>query len=386
MSSRYNMMSRYNTCNYNQCTRRSLLPFLGNALSWLMGTATTKDITSIRKRVNQLTTTQTTRQETIVHIVSIVNVTRYATQVNRQHINIVMDAVDKMVQDINNLYNITTLLYTSLSYHQLVLQIRSVLANLWDSLSYIRAVSMHTMDYINAATTGILSPHVLPIADLTQMLSHIEETLPSTMHLPVSFEDTLHFYRYLCTHILIVNRQFLLLIDIPLQDQMQQLSVHKIFTLDIPHGNFTAQYDVNTHYLGITLDKTMAVEISQHQFSICHKANGQFCNINTPPQLLANPPSCIIALYAKNAASITTRCSLQIRKAQSISIPLSIAPNVWILTSAPSAVTTRITLTCPGKTTKFIKVQKPIHILQLPPACSATLPHFHLPPQFEPPT
>ena len=69
------------------------------------------------------------------------------------------------------------------------------------------------MDYINAATTGTLSPHVLPIVDLKQMLSHIEESLPTTMHLPVSLEHTLHFYRYLCTHILIANRQFLLLID-----------------------------------------------------------------------------------------------------------------------------------------------------------------------------
>ena len=228
------------TLNYNKCNRRSLLPFLGNALSWLTGTATSKDVTSTKKRVNQLTTAQTAEQETIVHIVSILNVTRYATQVNRQHINIVMDAVDKTVQDVNNLYNITTLLYTSLSYHQLLFPIRSVLANLQDSLSYIRTVSMHTMDYIGTDTTRTLSPHILPIADLKQMLSHIEETLPPTMHLPVSSEDTLHFYRYLCTHILIANRQFLLLIDIPIQDNMQQLSVYKIFTLNIPHENFIA--------------------------------------------------------------------------------------------------------------------------------------------------
>ena len=77
------------------------------------------------------------------------------------------------------------------------------------------------------------------------MLSHIEETLPTTMHLPVSSEDTLHFYRYLCTHVLIANRQFLLLIDAPIQDHIQQLSIYKIFTLNIPHGNFTARYDVS---------------------------------------------------------------------------------------------------------------------------------------------
>ena len=185
------------TSNYNKHARRSLLPSLDNDLSWLTGTATTKDVTSIKERGNQLITAQTTQQETIVYIVSILNVTRYATQVNRQHINILMDAVDKMVQDVNNLYNITTLQHSSLSYHQLVLHIRSVLANLWDLLSYIRKVSMHTMDYIDAATTRTLSPHILPIADLQQMLSHIEETLPPTMHLQVSSEDTLHFYKYL---------------------------------------------------------------------------------------------------------------------------------------------------------------------------------------------
>ena len=98
---------------------------------------------------------------------------------------------------------------------------------------------MYIMDHVNAATTGTLSPHILPIMDLKQMLSHIEEAVPSTMHFPVSSEDTLHFYRYLHTHILIANRQFLLLIDVPLLDHLQQLSIYRIFTLDIPHGNFT---------------------------------------------------------------------------------------------------------------------------------------------------
>ena len=50
------------------------------------------------------------------------------------------------------------------------------------------------MNYIDAATTGTHSPHILPVRDLKEMLIHIEETLPSTLHVPVSFESTLHFY------------------------------------------------------------------------------------------------------------------------------------------------------------------------------------------------
>ena len=110
--------------------RRSLLPFLGDALRWLTETATTKDVNSIKQCVNKLTETQLTQQETLVHIVSILNVTRYAVQVNRHSINVLMDRVDENSQDVNNLYNLTTSLAISLSYHQLVLCIRSVLANL----------------------------------------------------------------------------------------------------------------------------------------------------------------------------------------------------------------------------------------------------------------
>ena len=36
---------------FNRHTRKSLLLFLGNALSWLTGTATTKDLTSVKNRV-----------------------------------------------------------------------------------------------------------------------------------------------------------------------------------------------------------------------------------------------------------------------------------------------------------------------------------------------
>ena len=75
------------------------------------------------------------------------------------------------------------------------------------------------MEYIDAATSGTLLLHVLPIIDLQRMLQHIADILPPTLHLPISPEDTLHFYRYLHTCVLIENKQFLLLIDIPIQDR-----------------------------------------------------------------------------------------------------------------------------------------------------------------------
>ena len=243
--------------------------------------------------MNQLITTQHNQQETIVHVISILNVTRYATQVNRQHINIVMNAAEKAHQDVMTIYNIMHSLYSSLSYQQIVLHIQSILANLQGSLYYIREVTIHTMDYVDAATNGILSPHVLPVEDLREMLSHIEERLTSTMHLPISSEDALHLYRYLCTHILIADEQFLLMINVPIQDCTQQLEIYEVFNLAIPHGNYSAHYSIQNRYLGIMHDETKAVEISEDQFKTCQKANRQFCSLNTSLLSLANPSTCV---------------------------------------------------------------------------------------------
>ena len=175
----------------------------------------------------------------------------------------------------------------------MILHIRSVFANLHDSLPYIQMVSTHTMEYINAVTPGTLLLHVLPVIDIQKMLQHIADTLPPTLHLPISPEDTLHFYRYLCTHILIENKQFLLLIliDVPIQDRSCQVTIHQTLTLDIPHRNYSAHYDVNTKYFGVTKDAKMAVELSTTQLQACQQANGQICHISTPFQPLANPPT-----------------------------------------------------------------------------------------------
>ena len=211
----------------------------------------------IKTRINHLISTQQDQQETLVYIISILNVTQYATQINTQYINILMDATEKTHQDITTLYNIMHSLYSRISYQHIILHIRSTLANLQDSLHYMQEVAIHTMDYIDATTTGMLLPHVLPIQDLRKMLKHIEETLPSTMHMPISSDDTLPFYRYLHTHVLITDEQFLLLIDMPIQDCTQQIEVYEVFSLDRPHGNYSLCYDIKSKYLGITLNETM---------------------------------------------------------------------------------------------------------------------------------
>ena len=130
----------------------------------------------------------------------------------------------------------------------------------------------------------------------------------------------------------------------------------------------------------------MAVELSTTQFQACQDASGQFCSITTPFQPLANPPTCIAALYAKSKAGIASKYSLQICKATTTNLPTQIAPDVWILTTLATPPTNTMTLICPEKPTATIPIQQPIHILKLPTAYSATSSSFYLPPRYETPT
>ena len=215
------------------------------------------------------------------------------------------------------------------------------------------------------------------------MLLHIADSLPPMLHLPVSPDDTLHFYRYLHTHILIQNKQFLLLIHIPIQDRSWQITIHKVLTLSIPHGNSSAHYDINTRYLGITKDANMVVELSSTQFWVCWEANSLFCSITVLFQPLSNPPSCTTALYARSTADITSWCSLQIQKTSDINLPTQISPDVWIITTPPSTPASTMKVICPERDIEIIR--KPVHILKLPMACSAMSSNFYLPPRYETP-
>ena len=107
------------------------------------------------------------------------------------------------------------------------------------------------------------------------------------MHPPISSDNTHLFYLYLRTQVLIADRQFLLLIDVPIQNRAQQLQIYDIFSLPVPHSNLSAQYEIK------------AVAFTDLQYRACQHASGHFYRINALFQPLTNLSLCVPALYAK---------------------------------------------------------------------------------------
>ena len=194
---------------------------------------------------------------------------RYATQVNRQKLNEITDALQRSNKDLNSLFNITEVLTQCIRYQQMYIYMCTILDYLKYFHTYIRQVAIYTMDHGDAATTNIWLPDIFSVEDLGNMLRHIESEPPSIMHLPISLDDTLHFYKYLNTHVLIAEGQFLLLINAPIQKRAQQLQIYEIFSLPFPHSNLSTQYKFNHKYIGVTYDEMKAVAITDQQYIAC---------------------------------------------------------------------------------------------------------------------
>ena len=126
------------------------------------------------------------QQETLVHVISMLNVTWHANQVNRQKLNEVMNALQKANEHVNTLFNITDVLTKHLRYQEINTYANTIAAYIRDSLMYMWQVAIHTMDYIDAAMTNMLSPNILPVEELRNMLRHTESQLLSKIQLPIS--------------------------------------------------------------------------------------------------------------------------------------------------------------------------------------------------------
>ena len=61
------------------------------------------------------------------------------------------------------MFNITEALTQHTRHQQMYIYMYNILAYLRDSLTYMRQIAIHMMDYVHAATTNILSPDILPV-------------------------------------------------------------------------------------------------------------------------------------------------------------------------------------------------------------------------------
>ena len=200
-------------------TKRSLLPFLGDISVGSLGQQWPKTSgTSRGESINSLNTNSATGYFSTGHLhTKHHQIYHTSQQTTHQHSH------GSSLED-------TPQFYHTLQHHQFDIYPQNLLADTPSHLLHSGKSQqfpiLHEADSHACSGLHRCSHHQYIIATHTssrRFERNADAELPSTIHLPVSSDDTLHFYRYLCTHILVAEEQFLLLIDVPLQDCTRQL-------------------------------------------------------------------------------------------------------------------------------------------------------------------
>ena len=154
-----------------------------------------------------------------------------------------------------------------------------------------------------------------------------------------------------------LHLQFLLLIDVPIQNRAQQLQIYEIFSLPVPHSSLTVQYKINHTYIGVTYHETKAVAIKDLQYRTCEHANKEFCRKHAPFPSLTNWPLCVTSLYAKNDQVMKEQCSLVVSHMPHIFKLIAVVSDLWIIPSNPQTLGSEMTIICPDKASSTV----PLH-------------------------
>ena len=80
--------------------------------------------------------------------------------INRQKLNEMIDALQRLKEDLNRLFNITEALTKHIKYQQMYINMCTILGYLRDSITYTRQIGIHTMESVDAAKTNVLSPDI----------------------------------------------------------------------------------------------------------------------------------------------------------------------------------------------------------------------------------
>lgn len=83
--------------------RRSLLPIIGKAFSFLFGTVSEDDLQGIRNNINNLANNQKKITHVVKESLTLINSTRIEVQENRQQINEIVGALVSVSEQLKNI-------------------------------------------------------------------------------------------------------------------------------------------------------------------------------------------------------------------------------------------------------------------------------------------
>ena len=383
-------------------SRRSVLPFLGDILSFVAGTPSESDLTSIRNNVKALTNNQGKLEHVIRESLSLINMTHERVVENRERINKINDGMQELIMALNNVQNeMRKEIEENISWKVFLsfyIQLRSIINNAGEMIMELNFYLEEIQVQLNMLSLGKLAPITVKPDKLKHILFDIQDKLPEPLRLPMNPKSNIwEYYRMLTCSVVFDSDKIFIIVSIPLIDRRNQFEVYSVHNLPIPNTAFSpstlpegslkkkhlvANYYLEAKAIAINKERTNYIELTDEESKRCSNSLVSFCEFKSPIYPVNWSKLGLVALLTGSETRIRQVCKAKVFTNELLPAAEYIADGTWVVISAEKLTFTK---TCQnqfsGPNTFYVK--PPLAFVKLNETCSASNNHMLLPPYYK---
>ena len=366
--------------------KRSLLPFVGDALSSLFGTVTETQLQDILSRLNAVSDTEDGMMSVIDSTVTVLNQTLVDVDVNRKTINKLTDLTQALTKRLDVLSNEFMNGYLADS---LEADMDTVFTELLSTVKKFRENVQSMESILSLPENGILPRSLLPPVRFAKILDDIQKSLPPELSLPFDATDTDSYYANVPTLTARNSSQIHVILTIPLLSVSDQY-VFQIFNVPVPkifdNQGYVANYKVEpTKFIAMSEDHLKFMLIDDHDLHLYLSKKLPFAPIRRPISNTMTSSLCLPALLTNDTDRIARLCE-KVLRVNATTDPTAdyLGDGVWIVLSPePIDLDIRCKMGQTVKVNHMIKTVEPLTLVKLKVGCGGFNTHFQLPIHFQ---
>ena len=361
--------------------KQSILPFVGNLLSSLFGTATKSDLQKLKRAFMSLRDSELELTHIVGDSLTLMNKTEMQVKENHDTIQRLSNVSKLVNNELKQLYGVLqNYVVPEITYLQFVARVHDMFHLVNKALDKMQWSMKNLQDQLSQSAHGFLSMQLLKPSDITSVMRQIQNKLPQEMSLPFSLNDRslLLYYKHLHPLVVSDKNRFHVIVALPIIPNKAKYDIFQAIQVPVPHPNMSlsASYKLESDFLAISSDQTRYTYLTSQEVMMCDQ--GPMCHMKTPIFKLSTYPSCVLALYLKDSNKIKTTCQSSFTHSVQVPVVKPLFAGHWLLsTSKPF----ELFLSCDQKSPRMTKsnIDIGVKVITLSTRCAGYSSYFELP-------
>ena len=380
-----NIKEMYTEDRANNKKKRSLLPWGGDLLKSLFGTATESDLDGLRKQLRRISGNQNELVHVVENSLTMINKTNTFSKQNRQALNILASDLtrldNKLIQLKTSRLNevkldrLTTLLTT---------QVTSILESVVTALQNTEVSINKLSAALEDGLRGQLSTTLVEASELRDILTDISKQIPESFELK-SFEGQkiTWFYKNLPVVIIPDRATVHIVTVIPLIPRDSLFTLYRVVVLPLPVPDSEQSSEViieGTHFAVSNMGNSFVI-LDKDELAKCTKNELAYCPLHKASMNLARSPCCLGSLFLGNEPEVKRNCPIKVTDIRKFPMFVHLTKGKWMVATRDEV---SVHPRCNGRE-DFIPpfiVTPPVRIITLKSGCIGYSDYATLPPYF----